>query len=184
MARRASSARRYAEAAFELAGRDRSHDQWARDLALVAEVTSDERVSRVLDDPSVALPQREKVIHGLFDGKVSPGAVNLVRLVAERGRVELLPAIAADFRRLLNQQRNIVEAIVTTAKPLTPDEEDAVRERVESMTGTKVELRQATDPTLIGGLTIRIGDRLLDASVRGRLERLRERLIAQGAVAR
>jgi F-type H+-transporting ATPase subunit delta len=113
----------------------------------------------------------------LLDGRVIPGVLNLGRLLAQRGRFETLSAIAAEYTRLLNRRRGIVEAVVTSAQPLSAEEGAALRARVEAMTGTAVNLRSEVDPTLIGGLTVRVGDQLLDASVRGRLERLRHQLV-------
>jgi F-type H+-transporting ATPase subunit delta len=68
--------------------------------------------------------------------------------------------------------------VVTSALPLTPEESNAVRDRVNAMTGAEIQLREEVDESLIGGLTVKVGDRLLDASVRGRLERLRNQLVA------
>jgi F-type H+-transporting ATPase subunit delta len=107
-----------------------------------------------------------------------------VRLLARRGRTDLLAAISREFHRLLNEERGIVEAVVTSAKPLARDDQESVRETVEAMTGEKVELLAEVDESLIGGLTVRVGDRLLDASIRGRLERLRHQLIARGSLGR
>jgi F-type H+-transporting ATPase subunit delta len=178
MARPITAARRYAEAAFELASRDDSHDAWAKDLELAAQVLADDRIAHVADNPSVALSERDALIKQLLEGRVSPLALNLVTLLGYRARLELLPAIASEYRRLLRRARGIVSATVTSAAPLTKDETQAVRERVARMTSATVELESAVDPDLIGGLTVRVGDRLIDASVRGRLERLREQLVA------
>jgi F-type H+-transporting ATPase subunit delta len=79
---------------------------------------------------------------------------------------------------LLNRERGIATAIVTSAAELTRDETEALTQRLSTMTGSDVELDVRIDEGLIGGLTVRIGDRLLDASVRGRLERLRDQLVA------
>ena len=76
------------------------------------------------------------------------------------------------------EQRGIVEAVATAASPLTNDETAALQQKVAAMTGRTVDLRVEVDDSLIGGLTVRVGDTLYDASVRGRLERLRERLVA------
>jgi F-type H+-transporting ATPase subunit delta len=92
--------------------------------------------------------------------------------------MDALPAVAAHFDRLLDQSRGIVAATVTSAAPLSPDEAKAVGSRVEAMTGKQVRLTAAVDPELIGGLVVRVGDQWIDASVRGRLERLREQLVA------
>jgi F-type H+-transporting ATPase subunit delta len=182
--RRTTSARRFAEAAFELADASKSHDAWARDLELAAGLLGDERVSRALDNPSIPLRGREELVAALLKGRVAQPVANLVRLLARRGRAELLPAISREFHRLLNDERGVVEALVTSAKPLDRDDRDAVRRKVEEFTGEKVELQDAVDESLIGGLTVRIGDRLLDASIRGRLERLRQQLIASGGLGR
>ena len=76
-----------------------------------------------------------------------------------------------------SQSRGIVAAMVTTPAALSAGELTAIRTRVEQLAGSKVELGAETDPSLMGGLTVRIGDRLIDASVRGRLERLRRQLV-------
>lgn len=178
MARPSSAARRYAEALFELAGRDRAEEQWAADLDAVATLAQDGRVTAVLDNPAIPFAEREEMLRKALEGRVAAPVYKLSRLLVERSRLEQVPAVAVQYRRLLNELRGVVEAVVTSAVPLTPDESNAVRERVTSMTGTRVELREEVDAALIGGLTVQVGDRLLDASVRGRLERLRNQLIA------
>ncbi len=177
MARPTTASRRYAEAAFELATRDDAHDAWAAGLGLVAGVAADETVARIVDNPVIPHADRQAAVTALFESRVSPGVLNLARLLAQRGRFETVPAVAAEFNRLLNRRNGIVEAVVTSAQPLTADETAAIRARVEVMTGTAVDLRTEIDETLIGGLTVRVGDQLLDASVRGRLERLRQQLV-------
>jgi len=102
-----------------------------------------------------------------------------VRLLARRERLDLLPVVAAEFTTLLNRRRGIVPALVTSAAPLTPAEDAAMRAKVTQLAGAEVDLSTRVDPALIGGVTVRIGDRLHDASVRGRLERLREDLLAR-----
>ena len=174
---RTAAARRYAEAAFELAERDDLFEAWADGLRLAAGVAADERVSRVVDNPASPHAEREALVERMLKDRVAPGVLNMSRLLARRGRFGSLAAVAADFTRLLNRRNGIVEALVTSAAPLTARDSDAIRDRVADMTGSKVDLRAEVDPALIGGITIKVGDQLLDASVRGRLERLRERLL-------
>ncbi|MEW5992645.1 MAG: F0F1 ATP synthase subunit delta [Chloroflexota bacterium] len=176
MARPTTAARRYAEAAFELAARDDAFDAWATGLSLAARFAVDEGVVRVVDNPSIPHAERLAVVATLLEGRVLPGVLNLARLLSQRGRFETLPAVAAEYTRLLNRRRGIVEAVVTSAQPLSADETKALRARIEAMTGSGVDLRAEVDATLIGGLTVRVGDQLLDASLRGRLERLRHQL--------
>lgn len=178
MARPTSAARRYAEAAFQLASRDDAHDAWSKDLATAVELIGDPRVARIVSNPSVPLHDRSATIGRLLDGRVSPLVANLVRLLDQRGRLALLPAIAAEYTRLLDAVRGVVAATVTSAAPLDDREVGAIRTQLEATTGRTVKLATAVDPTLIGGVTVRVGDRMIDASVRGRLERLRDQLVA------
>jgi F-type H+-transporting ATPase subunit delta len=178
MARSTSAARRYAEAAFQLATRDGTYDAWAGDLATAAQLVGDARVARIVANPSVALADRSALLGRLLDGRVSPLVLNLVRLLDQRGRLALLPAIAGELTRLLDALRGVVAASVTSAAPLEKDEVAAIGARLESMTGQTVKLTTAVDPSLIGGVTVQVGDRMIDASVRGRLERLRDQLVA------
>jgi F-type H+-transporting ATPase subunit delta len=178
MARRTSAARRYAEAVREIARRDGTLDDWLADLRLGAEVTAEPEVARVVDNPAVPAADRRAVLEGLLAGRVSRLALNLVQLLAARGRIALLPAIAAEYKHLLDLERGVVTAVVTTPVPLEPADVASVAARIRSLTGRAVEVEARLDPALVGGLTVRVGDQLIDASVRGRLERLRDRLVA------
>ena len=89
-----------------------------------------------------------------------------------------LPRIAAEFRRLDNHRLGIAPARVVSAAALEPAEVKALIARLEQMTGGRIELEQEVDPSLLGGLVVRVGDRLIDGSVRGRLERLRNQLVS------
>ncbi len=178
MARPTTAARRYAEAVFEIAARDGSYDRWADDLRLAATVVSDPVVARIVNSPAVPLRQRAKVLGTALGDRISPAAVNLVKLLDQRGRLALLPALSTDYGRLVDRMRNVAAATVTSAAPLAAAETAAVQARIEAMTGQTVRLTSTVDPDLIGGLTVRVGDRLIDASVRGRLERLRDQLVA------
>jgi F-type H+-transporting ATPase subunit delta len=176
MARPVTSARRYAEAAFEIAQRDGELDPWRKDLDMAAAILSEEHVARVVENPAVPLPARREVVSKLLAKRVSDKPARLVDLLVSRGRADLLPRVATEYLRLLQRQQGIVPAVVTSAVPLTDTEAGAIRSRVEAMAGASVDLRTQVDPAILGGLTIQVGDRLLDDSVRGRLERLRDQL--------
>jgi len=134
-------------------------------------------VAHLLGNPAVALETRLDIAASIFGEVVSKPVLNLIGLTLRRGRVEELPRIAAEFRRLDNARQGIVLATATSAAPLSQDEVRAVTARLEQLTGGRVELALEVDPDLLGGLVVRVGDRLIDGSVRGRLERLRNQLV-------
>ncbi len=178
MRRPVTAARRYAEAAFQIAARDDRTAHWQDRLDRLAELLADERVDRLAGNPALPHEERERVLREALGWDAGDPAFNLVRLLVRRGRTRLGPAIAREFRRLVQRSSGIVAATVTSATELSPAEQTAIRERLEAMTARRVDLAVQLDPSLIGGVAVRIGDRMIDASVRGRLERLRERLVA------
>jgi len=178
MPRPSAAARRYAEAAFEIARRDGSLDRWGDDLRLAADIVAREDVARVAGSPAIPFEDRREVLAKLLGPRISGPALNLVLLLARHGRLAAVPAVAKEYKRLVDRERGIVVATVISASPLQPAELEAIGARVREMTGARAEIATAVDPELIGGVTVRIGDRLIDASVRGRLERLRDRIVA------
>jgi F-type H+-transporting ATPase subunit delta len=173
-----TASRRYAEAVFELATRDDAHDAYADGLDVAASLAGDGDVLDVLRNPARPLRQRTDLVDTLLATRVPEPILKLVGLLVERGRIDRLGGVATEYRRMLNQQRGVVEALAKTAMPLSQDETVALAKKVAGMTGRTVDLRVEVDESLIGGITVRVGDTLYDASVRGRLERLRERLVA------
>ena len=176
--RTAAAARRYAEAAFQLATRDKALDAYGDGLDLAAGVLGEERILAFLRNPAQSLRARIDLVDSMLANRVPEPVLKLVGLLVARGKVDRIGAVAAEYRRELNKTRGVVEAVATAATPLTGKETDALARKVAEMTGRTVDLRVAVDESLIGGLTVRVGDTLYDASVRGRLERLRERLVA------
>jgi F-type H+-transporting ATPase subunit delta len=172
-----STARRYAEAAFEIAERDKTTEIWLAQLDRLAAALTDEEVMRRLEDPEIPIERRHDAFRSLFGGdEMLPQVYNLVGLILRRRRLESMADIAREFRRLYNKREGITEARVTSAAKLDDDEIAALSERLGQMTGGRVEMTFEVDPALLGGVEVRLGDLLIDGSVRGRLERLRGRL--------
>jgi F-type H+-transporting ATPase subunit delta len=176
-----STARRYAEAALSIAERDDSLETWVAALETAATRLGVPELMRILADLALPFTTRRAVAEQVLGDAVTDGPRNLVLLLLRRGRIELLPDVAAHLRRLHDQRQGIVAATVTSAAPLTDPEVLALRERLSGMTAGRVDLELRVDPAILGGVMVRIGDRLIDGSVRGRLERLRTRL-ATGAL--
>lgn len=179
MARVMTMARRYAEAAFQIAQRDDSVERWLEQLEDVGRVAGDPQAVRRLEDPAVPFDVRQAALLDALPDDTLPGVRNLLSLILRRRRVEMLRQIGREFRRLYNRQAGITEATAISATELSSAEVQALRERVERMAGGRVELTFEVEPALLGGVQLRLGDRLIDGSVRGRLERLRNELTAR-----
>ena len=127
---------------------------------------------RALLAPSLSAEQRVAVIDTIFRN-ASPVSRNFLKVLAERGRLEELPQIAAQYRHLVKGQQNELDVRVTTAIELTPELRTRLEERLSGSTGKQVRLHATVDPAIIGGLVVQHGDTLIDTSLRGRLESLR-----------
>ena len=168
------AAKRYAQAAFELAGDDL--EAWQRAIDEIAEFMGDEEVRRVLENSRVAQDAKMRLVGAaLADLPALP--LNLARVLVRKSRTALAPEIASQFRNMVAAQQGVQKARATTAVPLTTAEQEALAQRLQDSTGHPVELETEVDPGLLGGVVVQIGDRLIDASVRGRLHSLRRSLV-------
>jgi F-type H+-transporting ATPase subunit delta len=177
MARRETAARRYADAAFEIGRADGTLEKWERDLAALREALGDEQLRSLVEHPAVPFHEKEKVVRRVVTG-VSREVLALALLMIRRGRPGAIDPMVERFGELVRRERGISLAEVRTARPLDDEQRTAITERLRTLTGDRIEMNEVLDESLIGGLSVRIGDRLYDASVRSRLERLRARLTA------
>jgi F-type H+-transporting ATPase subunit delta len=177
MARRETAARRYAEAAFEIGKADGTLETWERDLVTLRDALRDPALRRLGEHPAIPFAEKEKVLRRVA-GDVSREPLSLALLMIRRGRPGAIDAMVERFDELVRRERGISLAEIRTARPLDDEQRTAIAERLRALTGDRIEIREVVDDALIGGVSVRIGDRLYDASVRSRLERLRARLTA------
>jgi F-type H+-transporting ATPase subunit delta len=110
-------------------------------------------------------------------GEDEPLFTNFLRLVAEKGRAAELEEMAAEFERLMAREERRLTVELTTARELTDEEAQTIVAEIEQAAGRKVEATRSVDPDLVGGIVLQAGSYRVDASVRGRLERLRQTLV-------
>ena len=177
MARRDTAARRYAEAAFEIGRDDDTLERWERDLVRLSDALASDELRTLIEHPAIPYGDKERVLRRAV-GDVSPEALNLVLLMVRRGRPRAIDRMVARFGELVRRHRGVSLAEVRTALPLEGAQRTAIVERLHELTGDEIEINEVVDESLIGGIAVRIGDQLIDASVRNRLERLRTRLTA------
>ena len=175
MNRNTGSVRRYAEALFDLA-RDRGTlDAWAAELARLAELGNNPEAARLLATPGGDAAAKRRVIDAIA-GPLSPEVGRLVDLLLESQRGHLFPALADAFVDRVREHRGILRADITTAVPLSDTDRAMVASRLRGHFGKEIELHSQIDAEILGGVVARVGDQLLDGSLRGSLERLRQRL--------
>jgi F-type H+-transporting ATPase subunit delta len=151
---------------------------WQSDLTDLATLTGDSRVSSYLSNPSITADTKLATLEASLPSTVQPELRNLAKLLVVRDRTNLIPQIREIFEDQVRAERGITVAQVTTSEPLTADEEALVREKLAAMTGNTIEITATVDPDIIGGIVVRIGDQVIDGSVRNKLERMRTRLVA------
>lgn len=174
-----SAARRYADAIFEIAEAEGRLDEWEQELELLVLAFSGPGVTSWLRNPGVPADDKNALIEtGL--ASASEEARNLGRILVTRDRAGLAESILTVYRDRLDQLRGILHATVTSAVLLTPAELSAVTDRLAAMTHRQVKIETQVDPSIIGGIVVRMGDKLIDGSARARLQELKRRLAGTG----
>ena len=169
------AAKRYAEAAYLIARQDGKEDAWSSGLADVAALLGDDRARAVFENARVPSSQKLALVERALAG-VDPLVLNLARLLVRRRRTSLGPQIAQAFQELIDAAKGISHAVVITAVPLTEQDRAAVQRRLIEITGGQVQMNTQVDENILGGLVVRIGDRLIDGSTKSRLLALKRRL--------
>jgi len=169
------AARRYGEAAFQIARDGGTEERWSKGLSLMAAVFSDSEIGALMQEARISSADKMGLAEKALAG-VDPLVLNLARLLVHRGRTALASQIAEAFQELADAERGIAHALVTTAVPLSDDETKAVAEKLSEISDKQVMVETQVDEGIIGGLVARIGDKLIDGSTRSRLMALKRRL--------
>jgi len=163
-------AQRYGTALFELALESNQVDEMLTEVAHLKEVLSEEpEFLELISNPKISMDDRKQVIVDVFNGKISDYIVGLIDLVINKNRQNLLLQIFEDFISKVNEHKGVVVADITVCEPLSQEQEKMLIKRLETLTKKTITLSQHIDPSLVGGLVIRIGDRIMNYSVKGML---------------
>ena len=171
-----ASTRRYAQAVLQLAVERDTLERWLEDLTQLADSITNEEFRRTLSAPRISMEQKESIIRESLGSSVDRLALNLMSLLTSRNLVHILPDIADSFQEMLDAHRGIERAEVVSAVPLSDEKQSEVSEMLARMSGKQVRVTTRTDPQIIGGMVIRVGDQVMDGSARGRLQSMRREL--------
>jgi F-type H+-transporting ATPase subunit delta len=177
MSRDTIVAKRYAKALFELVKGTNQIAQVEEELKQVVDIIrQNSDFEKVLTHPNIDTSKKLELLNNVFSGKILDSVLNTISLLVERRREDLLSSLLEDYVRIANEALGQAEAIVTTPLALTETESKEIAERFTKISGKKIQVSSVVDPNLLGGLTVRIGDRLYDGSLSGKLERLEKSL--------
>lgn len=175
--RRELAAKRYAQAAFEIALEHNDIDRWLADLQTLAELAAQPGVIEVLESTRVGTAEKGRLLEtGLRE--VGPLALNLARLLAAKRRFALADQVREEFAALADEHRGVAHGTVVTAVELSDAERDQVAARLGELLDKNVLLESEVEPSILGGVVARVGDRLIDGSTRSRLLALKRELEA------
>lgn len=168
----------YAKTLLELASERQQAEAMAQELDQLQEIVlANPAFKTILSDPAIGSTDRTALLQRVLEGKVSPLMWNFLRVLNKRGTLKLLSEIADAYEDLLNDQMGRVEVDVTVAHKLSAQELEEVRLRVGKALRKEAVVHQYVDDSIIGGLVLRVGDQMIDASVRSQLQSMRQQLM-------
>jgi len=170
-----AQAMRYGQAVFETAAQHQNFNTWRDNMETLVRMVQDRDVLFFLENPRVPIANKREILEPKLKG-VNPMAVNLLYLLVERGGLSMMPDIFADYQRRLDDLYGIAHAKVTAAIPLSDTETAEVRQKLGTMFGKHVDITTKVDPSILGGIVARVGDKVIDGSVSRRLENLKREI--------
>ncbi|MGD1040702.1 MAG: ATP synthase F1 subunit delta [Dehalococcoidales bacterium] len=171
-------ARRYSQAIFRMALQEKDLNRWQTDLRKVATLLKDSALAALIANPKITGEEKSKTLAQRL-GEINPLVIKLVLLLAAKGKVAAIDDIAEEYQALVDNYRGIEGteiAEITTAIPLDDADKLKIAQRITEIVGKPVQLRPKVDPAIIGGIIIRVGDKLIDGSLRSKLAALRKDL--------
>ncbi len=176
-------ARRYAGAIFDLARKQNTLDRTLEDVKEIARLFSMRKLAYLLREPKVSVQRKEVALRQALSSRVLSTSLNLALLVVERQLIDFMPNIAAELEQLVLDYKNQAVAQVTTAKPMDDKQKDLVAQVLAQKTGKTIIMEPRVDPNILGGVVARVGDQVIDSSVRYHLNALRQHLLSSVASA-
>jgi F-type H+-transporting ATPase subunit delta len=172
--------KRYARALFEAARERQQIAEVGEGLELVSSVLdTDEEFRRVWEYPGISSDAKKQLAREAFEGRIPELALNAILLTIDKRREAILPDLAEGYREIADEALGRATAVVYSPKPLTEEERREVAETFGKLTGKQMNVENIVKPELLGGIQVRIGDRLYDGSLAGKLQRLQKSLSQQ-----
>ena len=170
-------AKRYGQALFDVALELNKLEDFKEEINEVAKVfEGEDKLRTIFEHPKLSKTEKKDIIDSLFKGRVSTEILNLMYIIVDKGRERYLSSISKEYTILSNEKQGIIEAKAITAHDMSDDEKNKLQEKLSSKFGKKVELTNVIDKSILGGVLVRIEDKVIDDSIKGKLEKLEKSL--------
>ncbi len=176
---RTTSPRRYAQAVFQIATESGQLDAWFDDLRTIATGLENKELSGLLDSPQVPAVAKVEAVKAVFEDSVDPLAANLLALLATKNLANLIPGILETFEALVDRHNGIERAEVIAAVPLDQSQQVAIKSVLVKLANKDIHLSIGVDSDILGGLVARVGDQVIDGSLRTKLQGMRRTIVEQ-----
>ena len=173
-------ARNYAEALLDLAKKDGDLTKWGRLVDQFAEaMNTDAKLAGFLASPRIAASEKNKILAQALEGQVPATFLKVLQAMVKNRRQLMIPQVATQYHALVDVVENRVHAAVTVAKAASEADQKSIAERLSKVVGKTVVPHFYVNPAVLGGLVVRVGDTVLDGSVRRRLARLKSQMLGR-----
>ncbi len=174
--------KRYSAALFEIAKENEWIDTLEKEIKIVEKVYEEANLAAFLENPKVSPEEKKRIIESSFEGKVKDEIVGLLVLLIRKGRSKYFSDIFEAIQESIDEHEGRIKVYVSSAYKLSADEKTALEDRIARLTKKQVIAIYKVDESLIGGLVIRIGDKVVDSSIKEHLSSMRRSLLAEQAV--
>jgi F-type H+-transporting ATPase subunit delta len=172
MAELATLARPYAGAVFDTAKESDDFALWSETLSFLASVLENEQVSSIITNPRIDMSTVRRILLDICESQMTEAGINLVKILMDNDKLLIIPQIAFQYERLRSEYQGYIEVEIASAYPVTPVQQQQTEAALQRRLGKGIVINITIDNTLIGGWLVRIGDQVIDLSIKGRLQQL------------
>ena len=170
-------AKRYARALFDIASEDQSYNDWLDKLKLISDIGEDENFAQVLNSTKISLSKKMNVIDEVFKSQLNTLQLNFLKLLTKNESFSVIQDIHKQFLDQVEKLNNIIRVSVTSPYKISDDLKDQISNLVNEISGSESVIEERIDSELIGGVVIRLGDTVIDGSIKNKVKQLRRELV-------
>ncbi|RKD21977.1 ATP synthase F1 subcomplex delta subunit [Caminicella sporogenes DSM 14501] len=167
----------YSEALFEVALEENKIDLFLEELKFIVDTFKMyPEFYSLFKSPLLKVDEKKKVVSEVFGDKLSQEMNNFLKIILDKKRAYYIEQIKNEYEKMVNEYKGIIKAVAVTAIPLTEEEKNNLEEKLSELTGKSIKLTNEIDKNVIGGVLVKLGDKVIDGTIKGRLEELKENL--------